>query len=122
MNQNNVLSIGDWVSGVTGEGELVHGFIEKIESNHEVTKVRVVTSDNDKIINKTVGLKVAELKKLPPADVPNDQQWLDLIDLALQTKDKQWFETLSKGIKRVPLRQNHNGDQLIKNRLSRYSV
>jgi hypothetical protein len=93
-NNNFILKTGDWVKGKSRDGELIIGYIESFDIP-EVVKVTVVTSDNNKIIGKTVPILSERVKRLPAAKVINKAQILFLIDLALSTGDEDWFIELS---------------------------
>lgn len=46
--------IGDWVQGRSREAELIHGYVETVDSNQGIIKVFVVESDNEKTIGKSI--------------------------------------------------------------------
>ena len=86
---------GDWVQGRSRDGELIHGYVETIDSIQDIVKVNVVESDNEKAIGKSIWLLNKSAEKLPDLSVNNESQLLSLIDLALLSKDEQWFMELS---------------------------
>ncbi|RUQ30602.1 IDEAL domain-containing protein [Peribacillus cavernae] len=90
------LEIGDWVLGKSRNGELIRGYIEKIDILQGAVKVFVIESDNEKTIGKRIGMLHNWVEKLPVSTKVNDGQTLDLIDLALLTRDEQWFIDLSE--------------------------
>ncbi|EIJ81370.1 hypothetical protein PB1_00455 [Bacillus methanolicus PB1] len=92
---NNQFESGDWVKGKTRNGELIRGYIESIDFLQGIVKVHVVESDNKKTIGKQVGVLINWIEKLPVSTEINEEQILQLIDLALLTKDEQWFNDLS---------------------------
>jgi uncharacterized protein YpiB (UPF0302 family) len=98
MLSNNhfpLLEIGDWVKGTLLSGELIIGYIESLSNLEGVAKVTVVTSDNKDINGRTIALLTNQLKRLPAANVTNKEQILFLIDVALSTGDKEWFNELT---------------------------
>nr|WP_139368129.1 IDEAL domain-containing protein [Priestia abyssalis] len=91
-----LLKAGDWIKGKSREGELIHGYIENIDSLQEAVKVNIVECDNEDMIGTTIWLLNNRVEKLPVATMNSEQQILNLIDLALSTKDEQWFMELSE--------------------------
>jgi uncharacterized protein YpiB (UPF0302 family) len=86
---------GDWVQGRFREGELIHGYVETVDSNQGIVKVHVVESDNEKVSGKSIWILNKWIEKLPDITISNESQLLELIDLALLSKDEQWFKELS---------------------------
>lgn len=89
------VEIGDWVQGRSRDGELIHGYVETVDSDQGMVKVNVIESDNEKAIGKFVWIVNKWTKKLTNLTNSNESQLLTLIDLALLTKDEQWFMELS---------------------------
>ncbi len=54
MSNNPVLKVGDWVRGISVEGELILGYIESFDHVGEVVKVNVVKCDNRDTISRTM--------------------------------------------------------------------
>src|SRR5688500_16632810 len=117
---------GDWVQGRSRDGELIHGYVETVDSIQEIVKVNVVESDNDKAIGKSIWLLNKSAEKLPDLTVSNESQLLSLIDLALLSKDEQWFMELSKklaAIKKISKVNNKKFEYLISgNRIRNFDV
>lgn len=90
-NGKSQLEIGDWVRGKSGDGELLHGYIESVNSLQDIVKVHVVACDNKEMVGKTIQLPRQWLKQLPVSAVDREESILSLIDLALETRDEQWF-------------------------------
>lgn len=90
-NGKSRLEIGDWVRGKSGDGELLHGYIESVNSLQDIVKVYVVACDNKGTVGKTIQLPHNWLEKLPVSAVAREESILSLIDLALETRDEQWF-------------------------------
>ncbi|WP_020617641.1 IDEAL domain-containing protein [Paenibacillus daejeonensis] len=93
--------IGDWVQGHTSNGELVHGYIETIGEFQGIIKLHVIHSDHESIINKYVGVREHELKKLEMAPLTESQTLRTLIDAALAGRDEAWFNELAAQLKEV---------------------
>lgn len=96
---------GDWVQGRSKDGELIHGYVETIDSNQGIVKVNVIESDNEKAIGKSIWILNKWTEKLPDLPVSNESHLLALIDLALLLKDEQWFMELAAklvSIKKTP--------------------
>jgi predicted RNA-binding protein with RPS1 domain len=117
---------GDWVQGRSRDGELIHGYVETIDSIQDIVKVNVVESDNEKAIGKSIWLLNKSAEKLPDLSVSNESQLLSLIDLALLSKDELWFMELSTklaAIKKISKVNNKKSEYLISgNRLKNFDV
>ncbi len=100
-NNNHVLKVGDWVRGISIEGELILGYIESFDNVGEVVKVNVVKCDNRDTISKTMSFLSNHVKKLPESKAINKEQILFLIDLALLTGDEEWFIGLSSKLNSI---------------------
>lgn len=96
MNEEKtILKTTDWVKGTSINGEMVIGFIDSMSMVQGAVYVTVAESDNEGIIGKTIPLSVKQVESLPQS-APKDTAQLEyLIDLALQTGDREWFEELS---------------------------
>lgn len=96
MNEENtILKTTDWVKGTSIKGEMVIGFIDSMSMVQGAVYVTVAESDNEGIIGKTIPLSVKQVESLQQT-APKDTAQLEyLIDLALQTGDKEWFEELT---------------------------
>jgi len=86
--------IGEWVKAESHAGELIHGYIENINSVYGTVKVKVIASDNAKTIGKTIEV-TKRVESLPIAVPKTEEEIIALIDLALSTKDKEWFIELT---------------------------
>ncbi|MFF2445519.1 hypothetical protein ACFVSW_00345 [Neobacillus sp. NPDC058068] len=72
MTDNYRFENGDWVQGRSRDGELIHGYVETIDSVQEIVKVRVVESDNEKAISKSIWLPIKWAEKLPDVTVTDN--------------------------------------------------
>ncbi|MCQ6558961.1 IDEAL domain-containing protein [Paenibacillus mendelii] len=88
--------ISEWVQGKTSDGQLIHGFIESIESLQRIVKVHVVQSDYEDAIGTLIAVREERLKKLPELAMEDAPSIENLIDLALSTKDEAWFMELTE--------------------------
>jgi predicted RNA-binding protein with RPS1 domain len=126
MSDNYPFEYGDWVQGRSRDGELIHGYVETIDSIQDIVKVNVVESDNEKAIGKSIWLLNKSAEKLPDLSVSNESQLLSLIDLALLSKDELWFMELSTklaAIKKISKVNNKKSEYLIsRNRLKNFDV
>jgi predicted RNA-binding protein with RPS1 domain len=106
--------------------ELIHGYVETIDSIQGIVKVNVVESDNEKAIGKSIWILNKSAEKLPDVTVSNESQLLSLIDLALLSKDEQWFMELSTklaAIKKISKVNNKKSEYLISgNRMKNFDV
>ncbi|WP_247106723.1 IDEAL domain-containing protein [Halalkalibacter sp. APA_J-10(15)] len=81
-------------------GELVHGYVEHEEVYQTFIKVRVLISDNKKLIGKIVRIDEKELQIYSMTDRWTKDEMTNLIDLALSTRDREWFDKLSSKVKK----------------------
>jgi hypothetical protein len=117
---------GDWVQGRSRDGELIHGYVETVDSIQELVKVNVVECDNEKAIGKSIWLPHKSAEKLLDLTVNEESQLLPLIDLALQSNDEHWFMELSTklaAIKKISKVKNMKHEFLISgNRMKNFDV
>ncbi|MEH7375852.1 IDEAL domain-containing protein [Neobacillus drentensis] len=103
---------GDWVQGRSRDGKLIHGYIETVDTHKGMLQVKVVDSDNEKAIGKSIWIVNKRAEKLPETTGRNESELLALIDLALLFKDEHWFKELSaklvsiKKIQEVPIKKS----------------
>jgi hypothetical protein len=121
------VEISDWVQGSTDNGEFVHGFIESIEDIQGIAKVYVVNSDNEQAIGKMVSVRRSRLKKLPTVSLEDAASILNFIDMALATRDEEWFMELSAKLgsaapKEVKAERLTSAHFTAKNRLGLYGL
>ncbi|AEI39398.1 IDEAL domain-containing protein [Paenibacillus mucilaginosus] len=87
---------GQWVQGRTAEGELIQGWVESSDSLDRIVRVHVVNSDHVDILGKRVTVREAWLKALPANPFGGTEGVCDVIDLALSTRDRDWFLELTE--------------------------
>ncbi|WP_189006943.1 hypothetical protein [Paenibacillus marchantiophytorum] len=89
------VKISDWVMATTNEDELIHGFVQSMDSRHGVARIYVIASDHDSAIGKVMEVAQQDMKKLPVATFDIEDQVKSLIDIALTTRDELWFMELT---------------------------
>lgn len=94
MNREEQWIVGEWVRGKTKQGELIHGFVESIDSTGSTVRVYVVNCDNDLTVGKVVAIPANRVEVMQESSVFDEEQLSDLIDLALSTRDQEWFREL----------------------------
>jgi hypothetical protein len=94
-NTGRQVRIGDWIKGKSKNGELIHGYIEHVNGFQNTVKARVIACDNEEMIGRMIELSNNWVEPLPISMKDEKQYVLHLIDLALATKDKEWFMELS---------------------------
>lgn len=90
-----ILKNNDWVKGISRHGELIIGFIDSMNVFEEAVYVVVVESDNEELIGKTIPMSIKQVESIPANKTKDAGQLEFLIDLALSTGDKEWFNELS---------------------------
>jgi hypothetical protein len=89
------IKTGDWVKGKSSEGQLLFGYIESRHEAKELVKIRVVQTEESLIIGQTIDLPFSLITKLSDPSLKSQQEVRSMMDLALQTKDEEWFKELS---------------------------
>ena len=90
-----ILKVSDWVKGKSRHDELIIGFIDSLDVLKEAVNVTVVESDNDETIGMTIPMSIHQVDSIPESVNKDAAQLSFLIDLALATDDKEWFQELS---------------------------
>ncbi|QHW30506.1 hypothetical protein GZH47_06340 [Paenibacillus rhizovicinus] len=114
-------AISDWVQGRTKDGELIQGFITSLNEKQNIASVYVVQSDHDAAVGTTVAVLSSWLKEQPTLQVLDyEEPILDFIELALSTRDTEWFAELTGRLHEIAQRQDSGGPVLHnRNRLGR---
>lgn len=86
---------GDWVTGHTSEGELVHGYVASIDTFQGTIAIQVTDSDHEAAIGREISVPNRAVRKLPEEAFDREEDLLALIDLALATRDEPWFDELT---------------------------
>lgn len=90
-----ILKTSDWVKGKSRHGELIIGYIDSMNVLKEAVNVTVVESDNEAIIGMTIAMPIQIVESIPATVTKEVAELEFLIDLALATDDKEWFQDLS---------------------------
>ncbi|THF74062.1 hypothetical protein [Cohnella fermenti] len=104
------VAIGDWVSGHSSEGELVRGFVEAAHASQSTVDIFVTDSDREAAIGGVVTLRLAAVRKLPAYAADDESGLLNFIDMALMTKDAQWFRELTTALADVRVKHPRSAD------------
>ena len=94
-NDKAILKNNDWVKGISRNGEMIIGFVDSMSLEQKAVHVLVAESDNEALIGKTIPMHFTQLEVIPMAETKYAGELEFLIDLALATDDKEWFEELS---------------------------
>lgn len=89
------VELGDWVSGRTKDGELLHGYVASIDTYEGTVAIQVVDSDREEAIGRAISVPTGAVHKLPEEAAVREEDLLALIDLALMTRDEAWFAELT---------------------------
>ena len=101
LNNITTLNVTDWVTAKSHNGELIIGFIDRMDSENGLVKVTVATSDNKETIGKTIPISTKSVEKLPMSISASEKELQFLIDLALSTEDEDWFIDLSSRLNSI---------------------
>ncbi|WNQ09074.1 hypothetical protein MJA45_15610 [Paenibacillus aurantius] len=93
--QNRDWKAGDWVSGVSTLDEFFIGYLDSA-SEGQLWKVWVTQSDHESIVGERVEARSSKLKKLPETSALTAEDRRALMELALLTHDKEWFQALAE--------------------------
>lgn len=100
MGNKTQFHVGDWVQGETWDKQRIYGYVVKIENPEDITKVYIVDSVNEELIGRMIRVLTKSLQPVleqEPAEASLEQ----LIDMALLTKDEEWFEQLSAELRKL---------------------
>ncbi|WNS82241.1 hypothetical protein RRU94_16005 [Domibacillus sp. DTU_2020_1001157_1_SI_ALB_TIR_016] len=92
--------VGDWVQGETWDKQRIYGYVIKIENPEDITKVYIVESVNKELEGRMIRVLSKSLQ-LVPEQAPAEAALEQLIDIALLTKDEEWFGQLLKQLKEL---------------------
>jgi hypothetical protein len=115
-SKEEVIQIGDWVSGTSIVDQKVIGYVESMDIYGGI-KVHVTQSDHERAIGYVVESRLAKLEKLNEY-IPSDEIDLrSLMDLALATRDQPWFEELGAALRKLqPAGSGHSAHKRVPNR------
>ncbi|WP_409253929.1 IDEAL domain-containing protein [Bacillus sp. SCS-153A] len=92
------VNVGDWVRGFAKNGALIQGYMENIDPLDPLFKIRVIDSDDKDLIGFSLNMDDSLIEKMPTTQTLTEPQLQFLIDMSLETKDKDWFFTLSNAL------------------------
>lgn len=85
--------VGDWVEVTQGSYKGVVGTVFEVEADNRIVKIDAFKHRDGGMANGRAGINARFIKVLPISD--NEDDLLQLIDIALAMKDKKWFEELT---------------------------
>lgn len=94
------VNVGDWVRGFAKNGALIQGYMENIDPIDPLFKIRVIDSDDKDLIGYTLNMDDSLMEKMQPTSTLTEPQLHYLIDIALETNDKEWFLELTSALNR----------------------
>ncbi|MGA9287755.1 MAG: IDEAL domain-containing protein [Anaerobacillus sp.] len=102
LDQQSQYQKGDWVKGKSVHDELIHGYVESVNNYLGTIKVFVLECDNPETVGKVIETFQNRISQLDEPDFEKDESYLlNLIEVSLITKDKEWFMDLSKQLKQL---------------------
>ncbi|ARK30185.1 IDEAL domain-containing protein [Halalkalibacter krulwichiae] len=101
INNKKTLRVGDWIKGKSRTGELIHGYIDGIELYNTLIRVLILKSDNKNLVGRYMKLDEREVEVQSPITNFNEGELLNLIDMALSTKDERWFYELASKLNKI---------------------
>ncbi|UUZ81643.1 IDEAL domain-containing protein [Paenibacillus sp. P26] len=96
MNLDNRTApeVGDWVSGTSLMDERFIGYVEQIDQNGLV-KIHVTQCDHESAVGNSVKAWFTHIERLPESAPSEYEALRGLMDLALMTRDREWFQELA---------------------------
>jgi hypothetical protein len=95
------LKIGMWVKGRTDNDELFQGYIESLDPKTQSVIVRVIHSDHARLAGQVVQTPAGRVQAVEESPLDAEGHLLNFIDIALTTRDKQWFMELTSILKEL---------------------
>lgn len=93
---------GDWVSGTTIRDERFIGFVQSV-TLEGILEIQVTQSDREDLAGKLVEAKSNKVRRMKEAALVRADEVYSLIDLALQTRDEEWFAELTANAEPAPV-------------------
>lgn len=93
MGNKTQFRVGDWVQGETWDKQRIYGYVIKIENPEDITKVYIVDSVNKELKGRMIRV-LSKALHVVPGQAPAEAALEQLIDIALLTKDEEWFGQL----------------------------
>ena len=94
------LKIGDWVSGTSVEDEKVIGYVDSMDL-YGTVRVMVTQSDREEAIGFMVNSMRFKLERLDSNVLTSEADLRSLMDLALKTRDQEWFNELGAALRAI---------------------
>ncbi|MBN8210095.1 IDEAL domain-containing protein [Bacillus sp. NTK071] len=102
LHQQSQYQKGDWVTGKSVHDELIHGYVESVNNYLGTIKIFVLECDNPETVGKTIETFQNRISQLEEPDFEKDESYLlNLIEVSLITKDKEWFMELSEQLNQL---------------------
>lgn len=95
MKNKAKFNIGHWVQGKTWDKQRIYGYVINIENPEDIAKVYIVDSVNEELPGRMIRVLSKSLQKVPEQTLTK-AALEQLIDIALLTRDEEWFKRLSK--------------------------
>ncbi|NHN29766.1 hypothetical protein [Paenibacillus agricola] len=93
-----VVQVGDWVSGTSLEDEKIIGYVDSMDL-YGIVRVMVTQSDREEAIGYMVNSMRFKLEKLESNVLTSEADLRSLMDLALMTRDQEWFNELGAALR-----------------------
>ncbi|RIW34687.1 IDEAL domain-containing protein [Bacillus salacetis] len=119
MNEQNILK-GDWVKAKSVEGELVIGYIESVNKDRKTARLKVVQAEEGSIAGRSIETLLRSVTPLQSLNKFTKEYIMELIDLALLTRDEEWFNELTDELKKYekkPTKEKETIAGVTRNRL-----
>ncbi|RKD75262.1 IDEAL domain-containing protein [Sinobaca qinghaiensis] len=113
LTRKDTLQYGDWVKAVTNNDELIFGYVDHVNSLNETVTLVVVSSDNKTSIGRKIALIQQKVTKLEDAGLDYEAGLLNMIDLALESNDKEWFMELTTSLYELQQRDQTSSGLLL---------
>jgi hypothetical protein len=108
MNTKKI-TVGDWVKAKSFEGEIVIGYIENVNDHGKSVRIKAVQAEQEGVKGSSIETPIQSVTLLQKFHKKTKADILGLIDLALLTHDKEWFERLTADLKDFHEDRGSNG-------------
>lgn len=100
MNTKKI-TVGDWVKAKSFEGEIIIGYIENVNDHGKSVRIKAVQAEQDGVKGSSIETPIQSVTPLQEFHKKFKTDILGLIDLALLTNDKEWFEQLTADLQDI---------------------
>lgn len=91
---------------------MIQGFITSLNDQRNIATVHVVQSDHDAAVGTAVAVLSRWLKPQPTLEALDyEGPILDFIELALATRDAEWFAELTDRLRAIAQKREQDGEQ-----------